>query len=336
MVPQHRRRPWECCPREFLRRAVAALVAAAGLHLIAAFEQEFVYTGVEDCAGPCLQPRRLAAPRRVRRKPDRRTSRRRAQTWNSSLPEYGARQYEVTIAPQPALKAADQAVIVREIARATAFRLGHRAIFSPMPVADGAGNGVHIHFSLHDASGAPGTYDADGPLGLSEPPRNSAPACCIICRRSRPSPRRRRCPICGSRRTAGRRPRSTSCSRTGALHCASVRCLTRRQKKIAEAFNLEFRVSDGSASPYMALGALIFAGADGIARKLALPKYGGEAPPLPRSLEQALDGMEKSEAVQGGSARLFSKPISATSAPSSAHVAGLEPPELCARYAEVY
>ena len=87
---------------------------------------------------------------------------------DSFLPEYGARQYEVTIAPQPALKAADQAVIARELVRAAAFRLGHRAIFSPMPVADGVGNGVHIHFSLHDASGAPETYDADGPLGLSE------------------------------------------------------------------------------------------------------------------------------------------------------------------------
>ncbi len=32
-------------------------------------------------------------------------------------------------------------------------------------------------------------------------------------------------------------------------------------------------MSDGAASPYMALGALIFAGADGIARKLALPEY---------------------------------------------------------------
>ena len=61
----------------------------------------------------------------------------------------------MTIAPEPALKAADQAVIVREMARAAAFRLGNRVIFSPMPVADGVGNGVHIHFSLHDASGAP-------------------------------------------------------------------------------------------------------------------------------------------------------------------------------------
>lgn len=37
--------PWECCPREFLRQAIHALEAASGLRLIAAFEQEFVYTG---------------------------------------------------------------------------------------------------------------------------------------------------------------------------------------------------------------------------------------------------------------------------------------------------
>ncbi len=40
--------PWECCPREFLRRAIARLDEASGLNVIAAFEQEFVYTGVED------------------------------------------------------------------------------------------------------------------------------------------------------------------------------------------------------------------------------------------------------------------------------------------------
>ena len=43
--------PWECCPREFLRRAVAALEAASGLWLIAAFEQEFVYTGNQQRDG---------------------------------------------------------------------------------------------------------------------------------------------------------------------------------------------------------------------------------------------------------------------------------------------
>ena len=42
---------WECCPRHFLRRALDALREAAGLGIRAAFEQEFVYSGVEDRPG---------------------------------------------------------------------------------------------------------------------------------------------------------------------------------------------------------------------------------------------------------------------------------------------
>ena len=42
---------WECCPRTFLRRALADLEATAGLRLLAAFEQEFVYTGATNRPG---------------------------------------------------------------------------------------------------------------------------------------------------------------------------------------------------------------------------------------------------------------------------------------------
>ena len=86
----------------------------------------------------------------------------------------------------------------------------------------------------------------------------------------------------------------------------------------------------------MALGALIFAGADGIARKLILPKSGGEATPLPRSLEQALDGMEKSEAVQAWFGPTFLEAYLRHKRSELGYIAGLDPPELCARYAEVY
>ncbi len=88
--------------RAFLRRAVAALKEASGLHLLAAFEQEFVYTGVEDLAGHAYSLsafRRqgtfgemlMAAIRAANAKPD------------SFLAEYGPRQYEMTVAPQTAL-----------------------------------------------------------------------------------------------------------------------------------------------------------------------------------------------------------------------------------------
>jgi glutamine synthetase len=128
------------------------------------FEQEFIYTGVED-----------------RRKPRRRAPRRRFE--DRHLPaRYGPRQYEVTTKPAPALTAADQAVIVREMARATAFRLGHRVIFSPMPVADGVGSGVHIHFSLHDAQGRARYLRAEGTARIER-------AClAILRRRAAPSP----------------------------------------------------------------------------------------------------------------------------------------------------
>ena len=43
--------PWECCPRDFLRRAVKELGDVASLRLVAAFEQEFLYTGVSDRPG---------------------------------------------------------------------------------------------------------------------------------------------------------------------------------------------------------------------------------------------------------------------------------------------
>src|SRR5438045_7016993 len=40
--------PWECCPRDFLRRAIKELDEVAKLRVVAAFEQEFLYTGVSE------------------------------------------------------------------------------------------------------------------------------------------------------------------------------------------------------------------------------------------------------------------------------------------------
>jgi glutamine synthetase len=328
--------PWECCPREFLRRAVAALEAAGGVNLIAAFEQEFVYTGLEDRAGHAYS---LGAWRRQGNFGERLMAAFRAAGLDpdSFLPEYGPRQFEFTIAPASALKAADQAVIARELARATAFRLGHCAIFSPMPVAGGSGNGLHIHFSLHDAAGAPVTYDPGGALELSAVAAQFCagvlyhlPAIAAI---TAPSP------VSYLRLTPNRwAPTAIDIvkqDRGAALRVCPVFGLS-NPKKIAKAFNIEFRVCDGAASPHMALGAMMFAGADGIARKLALPNSQGAAPPLPGSLGDALDGMERSKTVKDWFGPTFFEAYLRHKRSEAADVAGLDPPELCARYAEVY
>ena len=44
-------RPWDCCPRTFLKGALAALEQQAGLRLVSAFEQEFYYEGADERLG---------------------------------------------------------------------------------------------------------------------------------------------------------------------------------------------------------------------------------------------------------------------------------------------
>lgn len=324
---------WVCCVREFLRRAIGALKEVSGLHLLAAFEQEFVYTGVEDVPGHAYSLNAFrrqgvfgemltAAIRAASAKPD------------SFLAEYGPRQYEMTVAPAPALVAADRGVIAREMARGTAFRLGERAIFSPMPVADGAGNGVHIHFSLHEKSGAPVIYDADAPYNLSSSAAHFAagvlrhmPAICAI---TAPSP------VSYLRLTPNRwAPTAADIQmqdRGAALRVCPVFATQDETQRTAQ-FNLEYRVCDAAASPYMALGAVIFAGADGIARKLSLPET---AQPLPRSLGEALDAMEASDRVKSWFGPVFFEAYLRHKRSEVAYVADLDPQDLCARYAEVY
>ncbi len=63
-------------------------------------------------------------------------------------PEYAAGQYEVSVAADDPVGAADTAVLVRETIRAVSQRHHMRATFGPKVLADGVGNGGHVHLSL--------------------------------------------------------------------------------------------------------------------------------------------------------------------------------------------
>ena len=63
-------------------------------------------------------------------------------------PEYGANQFEISLAPQPPVAAADQLVLMRLIIGRVARRHGLRTSFSPTPFAGSVGSGAHQHFSL--------------------------------------------------------------------------------------------------------------------------------------------------------------------------------------------
>src|SRR5207248_1164709 len=63
-------------------------------------------------------------------------------------PEYAAGQYELSVAAEDPVGAADTEVLVRETIRAVSLNNGLRATFSPKVLADGVGNGAHVHLSL--------------------------------------------------------------------------------------------------------------------------------------------------------------------------------------------
>jgi glutamine synthetase len=324
---------WEFCPRTFLTRALAAL-RKFGLRALSSFEQEFVLTGVEDRPGAtyALDAFRrqgrfgealMAALRTAGFRPD------------SFLPEYGARQYEATVAPEAGVRSADAAVVLREMARAVAWRLGERAVFAPMLTPDGIGNGTHIHLSLWDGD-APATHDPAAPLGISARvapffagvlahlPAVAAFSAPSVASYYRLTPNRW-APVHAN---IGRQDRGA------ALRVSPI--FETSPEQPARQFNVEYRVADASACPYLALGALVWAGVDGLTRKLRLPESDAAAPLLPRSLEQALSALERDEAA----AAWWSKPaMSAYLAFKRAEIAALgeaDAAEICTRYAAVY
>jgi glutamine synthetase len=325
---------WECCPRDFLRRAVTMLEETAGLRLVAAFEQEFFYTGTSDRPGDAYA---LGAFRRAGSFGQTFIAALRAAgvVPDTFLAEYGPRQFEITVMPQPALTAADHAVITREMARAAAYRLGQRVIFSPKPDPELVGNGVHIHMSLVDRAGAPATHALSEAMELSKPAQHffagvlhHTPAICAI---TAPSPVSylRLVPNTWAPTVIDilRQDRGAN------LRICPVFAADTPAEKTRQ-FHVEFRTTDAAASPYLALGAVIFAGVDGIRRGLPLPS--GTPPALPRSLPEALDRLAASETVAGWFGPTHLDAYLRFKRVEAEKVAGLSPAELCARYAEIY
>ena len=243
---------------------MTALNEEAELELYSAFEQEFVYTGVEDHPGAPYSLEFLSTAG-IFAEVFVAAMRAAGIGAGSFLPEYGARQYEVTTGPATGITAADNAIKVREMARAAAHRLGHRAVFSPILDPHGTGNGVHIHISLRTGDGRPATHDDFRPYGLTTKAEAFMAGVLTHVRRWPRSRRPIRSPTSGSPQPLGTdlgvscRPRSRG--QPAGLSRANLPGFDG-----ARQFNIEFRPADAAASPYLALGAIVWAGVDGLKR----------------------------------------------------------------------
>ncbi|MCI0431172.1 MAG: glutamine synthetase family protein, partial [Rhodospirillales bacterium] len=325
--------PWACCLRNFLARAVQALQTTGGVHAHCAFEQEFVYTGAigefhnaytfdafrRQGAFAATLVRALGAA---------------GIRTESILAEYAPGQYEITYEPGADIVAAERAIVVRELARATAGRFGQRATFTPILRLEGVGSGVHIHMSFRDADGRAVTYDPAAPFGLSRLAayfvagvQHHLPAICAVTAPSVISYIR-----LTPNRWAPTRANLALQDREAAIRICPI--FPRPGADPGEQFNFEFRVCDAAASPYLALGAVIWAGVEGIRRELPLPAGGGEA--LPHSLGEALDRLAASAAAKEWFGEVLLDAYLRHKRSELALVGNLDPVEQCRRYAEVY
>ena len=260
--------PWSCCPRYFLKRMLAA-AAAADLTIMAAFENEFYLLQPETdrlVPGDRSVFASTVSMERHREVIEAIADALTAQgmTVEQYYPESGPGQQELSIGYTNALEAADQQILFRETVRSVAGQHQRRASFAPKLFADQAGSGCHLHLSLwrHGENLIP---DADHPGRLSPLARHFVagllahlPALMAITTPSVNSYRRIR-PHCWS----------------GAFRCwgfdnreAAVRVPTFPEPPSPT--QIEFKTIDASANPYLALGAAIAAGLDGVRQGLPL------------------------------------------------------------------
>jgi glutamine synthetase len=225
--------------------------------------------------------------------------------------EYGSAQVEINLAPADPLGAADDQLLARQTIHAAAAAHGLRASFAPLTDPAGVGNGWHLHSSLRrdgvnllaptgkesDRHGisADGTSYLAGLL--AELPAISALTAPSVPSRLRLRPGY----FAGAYAFWGVENRE-----------ATLRYVATGSLLGPNHANVELKVSDASANPYLAIAAVIAAGLSGIERHLELPAPIQQDPGtwtdaerdergialLPQNLEDAEAALLASDAVR--------------------------------------
>jgi len=298
------KKPWEACVRTFLKK-IAKQAEAMGYVTQCAIETEFYLLKMKDdelkpydetyyssVAGmdaadkviseiiACLQAMGVSVEK--------------------YHPEYGPGQHEIVTHHSDPLKAADTHVIFKDAIKGVAINNGLVASFMPKPFADKSGSGAHLHISLSDEKGKNLLYDAEGNFQLSPIGYNFIGGvlahlrgligitAAIVTSYKRLSPGNWACAFsCFGPQNREAAIRICGCSQN---------------------LNLEYKPMDPCCNPYLAVGAVLAAGLDGIANQIDPGETGVEVPPseiepqerekrgilrYPRNLEHALDELSK-------------------------------------------
>ncbi|WP_013320759.1 glutamine synthetase family protein [Gloeothece verrucosa] len=260
--------PWSLCPRSFLKRAIASL-KEKGLELMAGFENEFYLLRAYQPEITPVDQTNFASTLSMDMQQaiiDQIADALAKQgiQIEQYYSESGPGQQEISHLYTQALSAANQQIIFWETARAIARQNQMIASFIPKIFANYPGSGSHLHFSLWE-EGNNILPDAQGNGQLSSLARHfiaglleHLPALMAI---TAPNP------------NSYRRIQPQTWS--GAFCCwgydnreAAIRVPTNPEPPSPT--HIEFKTFDATANPYLALGAVIVAGLDGINRSLPL------------------------------------------------------------------
>ncbi|GAA0213251.1 glutamine synthetase family protein [Actinomadura nitritigenes] len=260
-------------------------------------------------------------------------------------PEYAAGQYEVSVAAEDPVGAADTAVLVRETIRAVTLEHGMHASFSPKVVAGSVGNGAHVHLSLWREGTGDGPENAmaggPGPYGMTDAGQAFAagildrlPALLAI----------------GAPSVASYL-RLVPSHWAGAFACwglenreAALRFVTGAEGERDRAANLEIKCFDAAANPYLALAALLAAGRAGLDAGSALPDPVEADPaglsdeeraarglrPLPASLAEAVAVFEEDAVLRDALGEAVTDTVAAVRRGEVALFDGATPEEIAA------
>ncbi len=262
--------PWEACPRDFLKR-ILAKGKGMGLTFQVAMEPEWYLTIQDgDDFVPCDESLDNSSVGMTFAQDVVDDIIEALETQGIGIEQYhtevGHGQHELSVRHAPALRAADNHLIYRETVRNVAYRHGMYASFAPKPFPDQAGNGNHIHFSAWDTKEQTNLFfDAEDEQNLSDLAyyfiggimEHLAGLIALTC------------PSMNSYRRLSPGSWSTAYACYGPDNReAALRIPSNFYGVEMASTNLEFRPSDSSANPYIALGGLIAAGLDGVERKI--------------------------------------------------------------------
>jgi glutamine synthetase len=287
--------PHPGCQRDFLRRQVRA-AAARGLELRAGIEIEWVVArqgGPDEPLGHPTDGPAYGLHRVVDLSDYLRDLLQALDEQGLTVlqlhPEYAAGQFELSLAPEEPLAAADTTVLARQTIRAVGVRHGLRTSVAPVVEPGAVGNGGHLHLSLwrgprNLAQGGPGRYGLTGEAEsflagvLAELPA-------LLCLGA-PSP--------------ASYLRLVPQHWAGAHQCwglenreAALRLIPGPPGEGAGSANAEVKCFDAAANPYLLIGAVLAAGLAGLDAHRVLPAEvpglpGEEVPRLPASLLQTI------------------------------------------------